>query len=64
MHLKRVSDYDIILEWIPYNQLSNIKEFNKGDFATIYLAIWNDVLLHHNYNRYTDIQESQIKKWF
>ncbi|UZO22921.1 uncharacterized protein OCT59_015269 [Rhizophagus irregularis] len=29
-------------EWIPYNQLSDIKEIGKGGFATVYSAIWNN----------------------
>ena len=51
MQLKRSSDEDIIFEWIPYNQLNNIKEINKGDFATIYSAIWNDGPLYCDYNK-------------
>ena len=42
MQLKINSKKDIIFEWIPYNQFDNIEEINKGDFATVYSAIWND----------------------
>ena len=52
MHLKRASQYDMIFEWIPYNQLNDIKEINKGDFATIYSATWNDGPLFYNYVEY------------
>ncbi|UZO00431.1 uncharacterized protein OCT59_011565 [Rhizophagus irregularis] len=39
---------DIIFEWIPYNQFSNIKEIGKGGFATIYSATWKDGPLSYN----------------
>ena len=52
MHL-RIKDYkDVVFEWIPCNQLNDIKEINKGDFATIYSAIWNDGPLNYNYGKY------------
>ena len=31
-----------ILEWIPYNRLTNIKYLAKGGFGTVYNAIWLD----------------------
>ncbi|POG76297.1 kinase-like domain-containing protein [Rhizophagus irregularis DAOM 181602=DAOM 197198] len=31
-----------ILEWIPYNELSNIKYYDKGGFCEIHKAIWSD----------------------
>ena len=31
-----------ILEWIPYNRLTNVKYLDKGEFSTIYKAIWLD----------------------
>ena len=51
MHLKRISKYDIVFEWIPYNQLNDIEEINKSDLVTIYSAIWNDgpIKCHYNY---------------
>ncbi|GES91846.1 kinase-like domain-containing protein [Rhizophagus clarus] len=39
---------DIIFEWIPYNQLSDIKEINKSNIATIYTSIWKDGPLYWN----------------
>jgi hypothetical protein len=42
MQLKVDSYNDTIVEWIPYNQFDNIKELNKDDFTTLYLAIWID----------------------
>ena len=31
-----------VLEWIPYNRLTNIKYLDKGGFSTVYSAIWLD----------------------
>ncbi|RGB42057.1 kinase-like domain-containing protein [Rhizophagus diaphanus] len=31
---------DMIIEWIPYNNLQNIKYLTKGGFSKIYTAIW------------------------
>ena len=31
-----------ILEWIPYNKFKNIEYLDKGEFSTIYKAIWLD----------------------
>src|ERR1044072_9720218 len=31
-----------VLEWIPYNRLTNIEYLNKGGFSTVYKAIWLD----------------------
>src|SRR5204863_147845 len=42
MQLKRSPHNDIVFGWIPYNQFDDIKEINKGDFATIHSAIWKD----------------------
>ena len=41
---------DIIFEWIPYNQFDNIEEINKGNFATVYSAIWKDGPLYYDHN--------------
>jgi hypothetical protein len=42
---------DIVFEWIPYNKFNNIKEIDKGGFATVYSAIWKDGPLHYNWNK-------------
>ena len=52
MQLKIKNKGDIVFEWIPYNQFDNIEEINKGDFATVYSAIWKDGPLHYNYDDY------------
>ena len=61
MQLKRSSHNDIIFEWIPYNQFNNIEEIGKGDFATIYLAIWKDGPLDYNFNEEKYERNSSIK---
>ena len=52
MQLKISYKSDIVFEWIPYSKLYNIEEINKGDFATVYSAIWKDGPLHYdNYKK-------------
>ncbi|GES81589.1 kinase-like domain-containing protein [Rhizophagus clarus] len=48
MQLKIGKWNDTIIEWIPHNQLDNIKKIDKGDFAT---ASWKDGLLEYNYKK-------------
>src|SRR3954454_5565151 len=50
MQLKIDIYSDIILEWIPYNQFSDIKEIGRGGFATVYSAIWKDGRLDYDEN--------------
>ncbi|GBB94484.1 hypothetical protein RclHR1_23630001 [Rhizophagus clarus] len=38
---------DIVFEWIPYNQFSEIIETGKNSFMTVYLAKWKDGPLVH-----------------
>ena len=48
-------DYDdIVFEWIPYNQFSDVKEISKSGFSTVYSAIWKDGSLYYDYDE---------KKW-
>jgi hypothetical protein len=49
MQLKIESYNDIMIEWIPYDQLNNIKNIYKDNFNTINSAIWKDGLLEYNY---------------
>ena len=54
MQLKINEWNDIVFEWIPYNQFSDIKEIGRGGFATVYSAIWKDGPLKWNYvDKYT-----------
>ena len=42
MQLKITWYDDIVFEWIPYNQFSDIKEIGRSGFATVYSAIWKN----------------------
>ncbi|CAB5347940.1 unnamed protein product [Rhizophagus irregularis] len=45
--------YDIIIEWIPYNQFIDIKKIEKNvdNAVTIYSALWNNGSLHYDSNQ-------------
>ena len=51
MQSKIKNKNDIIFEWIPYNQFDNIEEISKGDFATVYSAIWKNGPLYYGNNK-------------
>jgi serine/threonine protein kinase len=40
MQLKIGDCKDVVLEWTPYDQFSDIKQIGKGGFSTVYSAIW------------------------
>ncbi|CAG8532676.1 20070_t:CDS:2, partial [Gigaspora margarita] len=40
------------VEWIPYEQLEQIEEINRGGFGTIYSAVWKQGPLSMNANRF------------
>ena len=42
---------NIIFEWIPYNQLNDIKEINKNNFTAIYSAIWENGPLYYCFHK-------------
>src|SRR4051794_26779933 len=50
MQLKISKWNDKVVEWIPYNQFSNIKEISRDRFDIIYSAIWKDGQLEYNEN--------------
>jgi hypothetical protein len=58
MQLKIESYKDIVVEWIPYNQLNNIKEIGKDDSTIIYSARWMDGPL--NYDDYDGNYEKRM----
>ena len=62
MQLKINKYRDIVFEWIPYNQFSNIKEIGKGGFATVYSAIWKDGPLKYKYynRKYTRKSDYEV----
>ncbi|EXX67877.1 hypothetical protein RirG_110270 [Rhizophagus irregularis DAOM 197198w] len=41
--------FDMMFEWIPYDQFNDIKAIGKGGFSTVYSAIWKDGLLYYSY---------------
>ena len=38
----KARNYREVIEWIPYNRFRNIQYLTKGEFSTIYKAIWLD----------------------
>jgi hypothetical protein len=54
--------YNIVLEWIPYNQFNEIEETGKNGLMTIYSAIWKDGPLHYVYNKYNKYTRDSNKK--
>ena len=62
MQLKINRWNDIVFEWIPYNQFSDIKEIGKGGFATVYSAIWKDGPLTYDKNTETYVKSSLRRK--
>ena len=61
MQLKIDYPNDIVFEWIPYNQFSNIKEIGRGGFATVYSAIWKDGPLKWHDKEYKYTRKSNHK---
>ncbi|CAB5297974.1 unnamed protein product [Rhizophagus irregularis] len=51
---------NIILEWIPYNQLNDIKEINN----VLYLAIWKDGPLYYCHHKKEYVRKSKNEKVF
>ena len=47
LQLEISNPWDMLFEWISYNQFNKVKEISKSDFATTYLALWKDG--HYNY---------------
>ncbi|CAB5367137.1 unnamed protein product [Rhizophagus irregularis] len=52
--------YDIILEWIPYNQFNEIKETGKNGLITVYSATWKDGPLHYQYGKYIRNSNNEV----
>jgi hypothetical protein len=40
--------WEIIFEWIPYNQFNDIKELNKDNVVIVLSATWKDGSLKYN----------------
>src|SRR4051794_38133403 len=61
MQLKIERPWNIVFEWIPYNQFSDIKEIGRGGFATVYSAIWKDGPLKYDKVNYEYTRKSNYK---
>ncbi|PKY56144.1 kinase-like protein [Rhizophagus irregularis] len=55
--MKSIAPY-LIPEWIPYNNLQNIKYLTKGGFSEIYTAIW----INGSFIEW-DSEEQQLKRY-
>ncbi|UZO06252.1 uncharacterized protein OCT59_026581 [Rhizophagus irregularis] len=63
---------EILMEWIPYSQFTNVKEIAKGGFGIIYQATWldgsinniNNIEVHHVKSRKRRNNETVILKKF
>ncbi|GBC05106.1 hypothetical protein RclHR1_06030006 [Rhizophagus clarus] len=53
---------DTLFEWIPYNQLNEIKETGKDNIITKYSAIWKDGPLYYNYqyNKFIRVSNKEV----
>jgi serine/threonine protein kinase len=62
MQSKINSCFNIVFEWIPYNQFNYVKEIGKGGFATVYSAIWKDGPLKYSVDKkvYTRVSNKKI----
>ncbi|CAG8468457.1 8406_t:CDS:2 [Diversispora eburnea] len=38
----KITTYESVIEWIPFERLENLKEIGKGGFNTVHLATWID----------------------
>lgn len=38
----RAFSYELMIEWIPFNRLSNIKIIGQGGFGSVFSATWLD----------------------
>ncbi|GET02087.1 kinase-like domain-containing protein [Rhizophagus clarus] len=52
---------DILFEWIPYNQFSDIEKVGRGGFATVYSAKWKDGPLRYHKDKNEWIRNSDKK---
>ena len=52
------------LQWIPYNDLTNIEKIGEGGFATISKATWlnGDKSINHSYERTSEDRTVALKK--
>jgi len=60
MQLKIESENEIVFEWVPYNQFSDIKEIGKDNSTKVYSAVWKDGPLDYVKYEYLRIQNEKI----
>ena len=48
------------LQWIPYDELKDVKKIDEGGFATIYHATWINGWKYINYNNEKCIEDRDI----
>jgi hypothetical protein len=53
------TEYDIIVEWIPYDQFNNIKNMGKDSFFAVYSAIWKNDSLKYSFKERKWIRENK-----
>jgi hypothetical protein len=58
MQLKIKDPYDIVFEWIPYSQFSNINEIKK---SAVYLAMWKGGPLNYDFDKYEYTRSQNTK---
>ncbi|RIB27714.1 kinase-like domain-containing protein [Gigaspora rosea] len=58
----RAYSYEDVIEWIPYNQLSDITKIGKGGFGTVYSARWLDGI--RKVERIDNKNNSNKTTWF
>ncbi|CAB5367051.1 unnamed protein product [Rhizophagus irregularis] len=61
----KINNYDIVPEWIPYNQFFEIKETKTNGLITVYSAIWKNGPLYkkvdmHGSKSYTRDSNSKV----
>ncbi|GBB97005.1 hypothetical protein RclHR1_00290003 [Rhizophagus clarus] len=61
MRLKINSCFNIVFEWISYDQFNYIKRLSKGGFATVYSAIWKDGPLRYDVHKKMYVRVSSKK---
>src|SRR5438034_83510 len=49
---------EVVIEWIPYNNLQDVKYLTEGGFSEIYTAVWID----GGYDEW-DIKEQELKRF-
>ncbi|RIB19721.1 hypothetical protein C2G38_1245830 [Gigaspora rosea] len=38
----KASNYEDVIEWIPFNKLENVQKIGEGGFGSVFSAVWLD----------------------